>query len=81
MEWDKDGATGQLADPTISRLSIDGVEAYAKAHDIGLTDARAYGSTMADSGLLTAVGHPCVVFPDRALRALARDNQWPVAEE
>ena len=41
----------------------------------------AYGASAADSLLLSAIGQPCAVNPDRQLRRLAKDHDWPVVEK
>ncbi len=43
-----------------------------------LRDCYAYSDSVTDLPMLEAVGHPRVVNPDRALRRIARERQWPV---
>jgi HAD superfamily hydrolase (TIGR01490 family) len=43
-----------------------------------LADCFAYSDSVTDVPMLTAVGHPHAVNPDRALRKVARERGWPV---
>jgi len=45
-----------------------------------LGDCTAYTDSHTDLPLLEAVGHPVVVNPDRALRRIAAERDWPVLE-
>jgi HAD superfamily hydrolase (TIGR01490 family) len=46
--------------------------------DVDLTDAVAYADSVADLPVLTAVGRPVAVNPDRRLLAAAHAAGWPV---
>ena len=81
MEMNAGRATGRLVDPIVGgNLGGQWARAYAKEHGIDLEHSRAYGTSGDDAVLLSAVGKPCAVSPDRKLRNLARDNDWPVVE-
>ncbi len=56
----------------------EAVRAFADSHDLHLSDSYAYSDAWYDRFLLESVGHPRVVNPDLALRALARVRGWPV---
>lgn len=43
-----------------------------------LARCRAYSDSITDLPLLSAVGHPTAVNPDRALRRIAQERGWPV---
>jgi HAD superfamily hydrolase (TIGR01490 family) len=43
-----------------------------------LASCRAYSDSITDLPLLSAVGHPTAVNPDRALRRVAQERGWPV---
>jgi HAD superfamily phosphoserine phosphatase-like hydrolase len=82
MELDDRGrATGALRDPVIGP-AIGGRVLRDKLEErgIALADACAYGSCAADSALLGAARLPCAVTPDRELRRVARDLDWPIVE-
>jgi len=51
---------------------------FARRHSIDLAGSYAYGDSIADLPMLECVGHPEVVNPDRALRAIAQARRWPV---
>jgi phosphoserine phosphatase len=75
-------ATGRLREPALgpepggARLAERLLE-----HGLDLASASAYGSRASDALLLGGVARPCAVRPDRELRRLARDHDWPVVEE
>jgi HAD superfamily hydrolase (TIGR01490 family) len=50
----------------------------ATEHGYQLEYCHAYSDSVADLPLLTAVGHPTVVNPDRALRKEAASRGWPI---
>ena len=52
------------------------------AHDreIDLAGSWAYSDSVSDLPMLEAVGHPVAVNPDRQLRRLAGEREWPVLE-
>lgn len=82
MELDEQHrATGALREPVIGP-SLGGrvLEQRLAEHGIELRSACAYGSHASDSPLLGAVALPCAVTPDRGLRRMARDLDWPVVE-
>jgi phosphoserine phosphatase len=45
-----------------------------------LADCYAYSDSVTDLPMLSAVGHPTAVNPDRALRKAAAERGWPVLE-
>jgi HAD superfamily hydrolase (TIGR01490 family) len=47
-------------------------------YDLG--DCYAYSDSITDLPMLSVVGHPTAVNPDRALRRAALENGWPVRE-
>lgn len=80
MEIRKGKATGRLLDPVVGRLGGTWLREFAAEHDLDLATSCAYGARDTDVSLLSSVGLPCAVHPDRALRAAARDLDWPVVE-
>ena len=74
-------ATGRLKEPVIGgALSGNWARHWASEHAVDLSTSSAYGTTSADSMLLNVIGRPCAVNPDRRLRRLAKDLDWPVVE-
>ena len=81
LELKRSKATGRLEDPVVGgNLSGQWARAFAADHGIDLDKSWAYGASAADSLLLSAIGKPCAVNPDRQLRRLAKDHDWPVVE-
>jgi len=78
---DRNRATGELREPVLGpsiggRILKDALE----ERGIDLASACAYGSHGTDSALLGAARLPCAVTPDRELRRMARDLDWPIVE-
>ena len=73
--------TGKLLEPVIGgHDGLSWAKQHAETHGIDLARSVAYAAHGADLLLLSAVGKPCAVNPDFALRAAARDADWPVLE-
>ena len=51
---------------------------YAERHNIDLDKSFAYADSGSDLPLLSLVGHPCAVNPDRSLRTTAKAYDWPI---
>ncbi len=82
LEMRKSKATGRLEDPVIGgNIAGQWARSFASEHGIDLGASWAYGACGADSLLLSAIGQPCAVNPDRTLRRLAKDHDWPVVEK
>lgn len=82
LEMRKGKATGRLEDPVIGgNVTGQWARSFAQEHEIDLMASWAYGASAADSLLLSAIGQPCAVNPDRQLRRLAKDHDWPVVEK
>lgn len=82
LELRKGKATGRLEDPVIGgNVAGQWARSFAAEHQIDLTASWAYGASAADSLLMSAIGQPCAVNPDRQLRRLAKDHDWPVVEK
>jgi hypothetical protein len=54
------------------------VRELAARRGYGLRDCYAYSDSVTDLPMLETVGHPRAVNPDRALRKVARERQWPI---
>ncbi len=80
LEYRGGRATGRLADPIVTRFGGASLRRFAQEHEIDLSICRAYGASVADQVLLASVQLPCAVFPDRGLRRIAGDLDWPVVE-
>ena len=56
------------------------VRELAEEHGYDLTASTAYSDSHTDLPFLEAVGNPVVVNPDRELRGIAEERDWPVRE-
>lgn len=78
----KDGvATGKLLRPVVAgpgKAQIIVEDAQAHGHD--LARCYAYSDSYSDVPMLSVVGHPYVVNPDRRLRRLALAYDWPILD-
>lgn len=78
----KDGrATGKLlrpvvAGPTKARLMVDD----AREHGHDLASCFAYSDSYSDVPMLSVVGHPFCVNPDKRLQRLAEAYRWPILD-
>jgi HAD superfamily hydrolase (TIGR01490 family) len=54
------------------------VRELAAAEGFDLAECTAYSDSYTDVPFLEVVGHPVAVNPDRRLRRIARDRDWPV---
>jgi HAD superfamily phosphoserine phosphatase-like hydrolase len=81
LEFDDGKATGKLLEPIVGGHDTGKwLKRYAREQELDLERSVAYAAHGADILLLTAVGKPCAVNPDLALRGAARDGDWPVLE-
>ena len=72
-------ATGKLIRPVVAgpekaRL----VREHARAHGHNLDECFAYSDSYSDVPMLSIVGNPAAVNPDRRLRLLANAYHWPI---
>lgn len=56
------------------------VRRLADETGLDLERSYAYGDSLNDAAMLSAVGNPCAINPDRRLRRLARHNGWPIKD-
>lgn len=78
----KDGlATGKLLRPVVAGPEKAGLlvdDAASVGHD--LSQCSAYSDSYSDVPMLSVVGHPACINPDKKLRRLARAYDWPVLD-
>jgi HAD superfamily hydrolase (TIGR01490 family) len=83
-----DGALGTVCEVVDGRytgralraLHADAKAACIRELDFDLSESTAYSDSHTDIAFLEAVGHPVCVNPDRELRRVARERDWPVLE-
>ncbi|TWP38606.1 HAD family hydrolase [Leekyejoonella antrihumi] len=71
--------TGRLDGPLLhGAAKAAAVTQHARQQGWDLGDCAAYSDSVNDLPLLTAIGQPVAVNPDRRLRRVAGHHQWPV---
>lgn len=81
MEVDDDGRfTGRITHSLLHGAKVGALEVDALIHGIDLDRSWAYSDSITDQPMLEAVGHPVAVNPDRELRRLAAEKNWPVRD-
>jgi HAD superfamily hydrolase (TIGR01490 family) len=70
--------TGEIDYYCYGEAKADAARAIAAERGYDLARCRAYSDSITDLPLLSAVGFPTVVNPDRALRRVAQERGWPV---
>lgn len=72
--------TGDIEFYAAGEAKAEAAREMAATRGYDLADSYAYSDSVSDLPLLAAVGNPTVVNPDRALRRIAADREWPVRE-
>jgi HAD superfamily hydrolase (TIGR01490 family) len=72
--------TGEVAYYAYGENKAEAMRQVAAESGYDLADCHAYSDSVTDLPMLTAVGHPTAVNPDRALRKVAAERGWPVLE-
>lgn len=76
---DDDLATGELLAPVVGpELDPARLASLAREWGVDLSRSSAYGANEGDAFLLSHVGRPCALCPDRGLSRVARDLGWPI---
>ena len=74
-------ATGKLLRPVVAGPGKAGlIVADARAHGHDLQQCQAYSDSYSDVPMLSVVGHPFCINPDRKLERLARAYDWPILD-
>ncbi|MDR3202248.1 MAG: HAD-IB family hydrolase [Bifidobacteriaceae bacterium] len=73
--------TGRLVGGLLhGQAKADAVKNLAAQRGIDLAASYAYGDSVSDVSILSEVGHPCGINPDRKLRRYCASHSWPVRE-
>ena len=81
MEVGEDGLfTGRISRSMLHSEKVVALHEDATAHGIDPARCWAYSDSISDEPMLSAVGHPVAVNPDRDLRRLAQERDWPVRD-
>ncbi len=70
--------TGEVVHFNKGSAKVEKIAALAAAEHYDLTASYAYSDSGTDAPMLAMVGHPTAVNPDRALRKIAAENDWPI---
>lgn len=70
--------TGDVSFYAYGENKAAAMQEFATARGYDLMDCYSYSDSIIDLPMLTAVGHPRAVNPDRALRRVATDSHWPI---
>lgn len=72
--------TGEIDFYAAGENKVVEVQKLAAERGYDLTESFAYSDSVTDVPLLSCVGHPTAVNPDRALRRIAIERGWPMLE-
>ena len=72
--------TGEIAFYAYGSGKADAIRELAERHGWDLAECWAYSDSFTDLPMLEVVGHPVAVNPDKALRRVAAEREWPVRE-
>ncbi|WP_228551497.1 HAD family hydrolase [Mumia zhuanghuii] len=72
--------TGEIALYAYGENKATAIRELAEEQGYDLAESYAYSDSETDVPMLAEVGHPYVVNPDKALRRLAAEEDWPVLE-
>jgi HAD superfamily hydrolase (TIGR01490 family) len=72
--------TGEIEFYAYGPHKAEAMVELAERHGYDLAASYAYSDSMTDAPMLEVVGHPTAVNPDKALRRLASERDWPVLE-
>jgi HAD superfamily hydrolase (TIGR01490 family) len=72
--------TGEVDFYAAGSNKVTAVHELAESRGYDLAGSYAYSDSVTDAPLLASVGHPSAVNPDRGLRKIAQERDWPVLE-
>jgi hypothetical protein len=72
--------TGEIEFYAYAEHKAEAMRMLADEGGYDLADCYAYSDSITDLPMLSAVGHPTAVNPDRALRKAALERGWPVRQ-
>jgi len=70
--------TGELEFYAYGQHKADAMMEYAAAHGVDLSESFAYSDSVTDVPMLSVVGHPVAVNPDRDLAREAIEREWEI---
>lgn len=72
--------TGEISFYCYAENKSVAIREYAERESVDLSVCYAYSDSLTDLPMLTIVGHPFVVNPDKGLRREAMNRGWPILE-
>ena len=73
--------TGRVTKPIVAGATKARlIQEYARDHDLDLLESFAYSDSYSDLPMLSVVGRPAAVHPDRKLRRAATELRWPILD-
>ncbi|HEV2890288.1 MAG TPA: HAD family hydrolase [Frankiaceae bacterium] len=72
--------TGDIEFYAYGTGKADAIRELAERHGWDLADCWAYSDSFTDLPMLEVVGHPVAVNPDKALRRVSVERDWPIRE-
>jgi phosphoserine phosphatase len=72
--------TGKLKFYAYGEGKAEAIRDMAERHGLDLAECYAYTDSATDLPMLEAVGRPVAVNPDKELKAIAAERDWPVLE-
>jgi phosphoserine phosphatase len=72
--------TGEVSFYAYGENKATAITELAEERGWDLADCYAYSDSATDVPMLSVVGHPVAVNPDKALRKVATEKDWPVRE-
>jgi len=78
MEIEDGKYTGRIALYAYAEEKARAIKALADEHGYDLEDCYAYSDSITDMHMLEEVGHAFAVNPDKELRRVAKERDWPV---
>ncbi|MEO5888081.1 MAG: haloacid dehalogenase-like hydrolase, partial [Anaerolineales bacterium] len=79
LEVSNDKYTGRMTPPVITGKAKAGKIREllsTRGVDVDWSSSHAYGDSFTDREMLSLVGHPVAVYPDKKLFALATEKNW-----
>ncbi len=76
---ERGGYTGEILHYNQSEKKAEACARLAAERGWDLAESWAYSDSVSDVPLLSSVGHPVAVNPDRGLRAVAEERGWEIA--
>lgn len=81
LEFEDEVATGRLIKPIVAGAHKSRIiQQYAQDHDIDLLQSYGFSDSFSDYSMLSVVGRPAAVNPDRKLRRSAQELDWPILD-